>query len=49
MGLRILYPELRVSHEVVDGCSGLGLLQTLIEGDGAAECFHHPDLEGKKE
>lgn len=31
-------------HEVVDGCSRLGLLQPLIEGDGAAECIHHPDL-----
>lgn len=48
VGLGILYPELRVSHEVVDGRPGLGLLQALIEGDGAAECFHHPDLEGRE-
>lgn len=48
MGLRVLYPEFRVGHEVVDGCSRLGLLQPLIEGDGAAECIHHPDLEGRR-
>lgn len=35
-----------MGHEVVDRCSRLGLLQPLIEGDGAAECIHHPDLEG---
>lgn len=45
MGLRVLYPKFGVGHEVVNGCSRLGLLQPLIEGDGAAECIHHPDLE----
>lgn len=44
MGLRVLYPKLGVGHEIVDRCSRLGLLQPLIEGDGAAECIHHPDL-----
>lgn len=48
MGLRVLYPKFGVGHEVVDGCSRLGLLQPLIEGDGAAECIHHPDLEGRR-
>lgn len=48
MGLGVLYPEFGVGHEVVDGCSGLGLLQPLIEGDGAAECIHHPDLEQRR-
>lgn len=38
-----------MGHEVVDGCSRLRLLQPLIEGDGAAECIHHPDLEGRRE
>lgn len=46
VGLRVLYPELGVGHEVVDGRPRLGLLQPLIEGDGAAECIHHSDLEG---
>ncbi len=32
----------------MDGCSRLRLLQPLIEGDGAAECIHHPDLEGRR-
>lgn len=32
----------------MDRCSRLGLLQPLIEGDGAAECIHHPDLEVKE-
>lgn len=48
MGLRVLYPEFGVGHEVVDGRSRLGLLQPLIEGDGAAECIHHPDLEERR-
>lgn len=49
VGLRVFYPEFWMGHEVVDGGSGLWLLQTLIEGDGAAECIHHSDLEGKQE
>lgn len=44
VGFRVLYPELRVGHEVVDGAAGFWLLQPLIGRQGATECIHHPDL-----
>lgn len=42
--LRVLYPELRVGHEVMDGGAGLWLFQALIGRQRAAECIHHSDL-----
>lgn len=44
--LRVLYPELRVGHEVMDGGAGLWLFQALIGRQRAAECIHHSDLRG---
>lgn len=45
VGLRVLYPELRMGHEVVDGGARLRLLHALIGRQGAAECIHHSDLQ----
>lgn len=46
--LRVLYPELRVGHEVMDGGAGLWLFQALIGRQRAAECIHHSDLREER-
>lgn len=38
----VIYPKLRVRHEVVYGCSGVRFFQAFIEG--ATECIHNSNL-----
>lgn len=45
-GRGVVYPELGVRHEVVDGRSGVGFLQAFVEG--ATERVHNSDLSCRR-
>lgn len=46
VGSGVVYPKLRMCHEVVDGRAGIGFFQAFVQG--ATESIHDTDLGKRK-